>query len=147
MGISDRIETFIMELLKDEDEWVELGRNELASIFNCVPSQINYVIRTRFSPQHGYVVESRRGGGGFLRIKRVNTADEINYVIKLINEDIDFSDANALITYLYSMKKIKKETAEIMLAAVNDKSLSDAGINKNKVRAVILKNMLIAADT
>ena len=69
MGMSDRIEAFILELLKEDDEWLEIGRNELASVFNCVPSQINYVISTRFGPDRGYIVESRRGGGGYLRIK------------------------------------------------------------------------------
>ena len=65
MALSDKIESFIIELLKDEDaNWLEIGRNELAGIFNCVPSQINYVISTRFSPEKGYYVESRRGGGG-----------------------------------------------------------------------------------
>ena len=72
MGISDRIEAFICELTKADDGWVELGRNELAGIFNCVPSQINYVISTRFTPEKGYAVESRRGGGGFIKIRRVS---------------------------------------------------------------------------
>ena len=61
MGLSDRIEAFITELLKDEDDWLNLKRNELAEVFNCVPSQINYVISTRFNRDRGYVVESRRG--------------------------------------------------------------------------------------
>ncbi|MBQ7985636.1 MAG: CtsR family transcriptional regulator, partial [Clostridia bacterium] len=64
MGISDRIESFIIELMKDEAEYAEFGRNELAQIFGCVPSQINYVISTRFNPEKGYTVESQRGGGG-----------------------------------------------------------------------------------
>ena len=72
MGLSDKIEAFITELLKeDSSEWLELRRNELASIFGCAPSQINYVISTRFSPEHGYIVESRRGGGGYLKIKQL----------------------------------------------------------------------------
>ena len=66
MGISDKIESFILELLKEDDDWLEIGRNELASVFNCVPSQINYVISTRFNQDRGYIVESRRGGGGYL---------------------------------------------------------------------------------
>ena len=92
-GISDRIEGFIMELLKDEapDTWLELRRNELASVFGCVPSQINYVISTRFSPDHGYIVESRRGGGGYLRIKRVENGDSPIYsAIKAISGSIDY---------------------------------------------------------
>ena len=76
MGMSDKIDAFINELLKDDtDEWLELKRNELASIFGCVPSQINYVISTRFNPEHGYIVVSRRGGGGYLRIKQVKHED------------------------------------------------------------------------
>ena len=76
MGMSDRIESFILELLKDSDDWLEIGRNELASVFNCVPSQINYVISTRFNSDKGYIVESRRGGGGYLKIKRIVPNEE-----------------------------------------------------------------------
>ena len=63
MRMSDVIEEFIKELFNEEDEYVEIQRNELAEYFNCVPSQINYVISTRFNPSQGYYVESRRGGG------------------------------------------------------------------------------------
>ena len=62
LRITDEIENFIKELLNDEDEYIEIQRNELAEYFKCVPSQINYVISTRFTPSHGYYVESRRGG-------------------------------------------------------------------------------------
>ena len=68
MRISDLIEDFIKDMLKTEDE-LEIQRNELAEHFNCVPSQINYVISTRFKPSQGYYVESRRGGGGHITIK------------------------------------------------------------------------------
>ena len=64
MRISDVIEDFIKDLLNDQDEFVEIQRNELAEYFNCVPSQINYVIQTRFKPSQGYYVESKRGGRG-----------------------------------------------------------------------------------
>ena len=146
MGVSDKIETFIMELLKDEDDWVEIGRNELASIFHCVPSQINYVIRTRFSPQRGYEVESRRGGGGCLKIRRVGTEDELAHVISLVKDEIDFADAKALVTYLYSEEKLSKTSSMIILAALGDNSLCEAGGAKNKIRAKLLKNMLLAAS-
>lgn len=74
MGKSDKIEAFILELIKrEEDEWTKIQRNELAQIFNCVPSQINYVISTRFSPERGYMVETRRGGGGYVLIRRSNS--------------------------------------------------------------------------
>ena len=71
MRLSDSIEQFIKDLLKEESTEVELKRNELAEYFGCAPSQINYVLATRFSPDHGYLTESRRGGGGYIRIVRV----------------------------------------------------------------------------
>ena len=71
MRMSDIIEDFIKDLLKEEDE-LEIQRNELAEHFNCVPSQINYVIATRFKPSQGYYVESKRGGGGHIKIKKIN---------------------------------------------------------------------------
>ena len=71
MRISDLIEDFIKDMLKTENE-LEIQRNELAEHFNCVPSQINYVISTRFKPSQGYYVESRRGGGGHITIKKIH---------------------------------------------------------------------------
>ena len=141
MGISDRIEAFITELLKNESgEWLELGRNELAELFHCVPSQVNYVIRTRFSPERGYIVESRRGGGGCLKIKYAGSGgDEISQ----IGDSIDFPLANAIIHRLFENGSITKDNAEIMRAAVSDKSIPIGQPHKNIVRASILKNMLI----
>ena len=71
MRISDIIEDFIKDLLEESDDSVEIKRNELAEHFHCVPSQINYVISTRFKPSQGYYVESKRGGGGNIKIKKV----------------------------------------------------------------------------
>ena len=76
LGKSDKIEAFILELIKQEEaEWTKIQRNELAQIFGCVPSQINYVISTRFSPERGYMVETRRGGGGYVLIRRRNQSE------------------------------------------------------------------------
>ena len=71
MGITDMIASFIHDALEEADGVLELQRSDLAQRFNCVPSQINYVMSTRFSPERGYIVESRRGGGGYIRISRV----------------------------------------------------------------------------
>lgn len=87
MRLSDSIETFIKELLNDDQPEVELKRNELAEYFNCAPSQINYVLATRFSLASGYVIESRRGGGGCIRIVRV-VQDRGQRLMYLINEGI-----------------------------------------------------------
>ena len=87
MRLSDSIETFIKTLLAEDEPEVELKRNELAEYFGCAPSQINYVLATRFSPDHGYLIESRRGGGGYIRIVRIvqSGAQQLMY---LINERI-----------------------------------------------------------
>ena len=77
MRMSDMIEEFIKELFEEEESIIEIQRNDLAQQFNCVPSQINYVIETRFKPSQGYYVESRRGGGGYIKIKKVNI-----YIVK-----------------------------------------------------------------
>ena len=84
MGISDLIASFIRDSLEDADGVLELQRNDLAERFHCVPSQINYVMSTRFSPEHGYIVESRRGGGGYIRITRVQV-DRPTLLMSVIN--------------------------------------------------------------
>lgn len=144
MGISDRIEAFILELMKQEqDDWLKIQRNELAQIFGCVPSQINYVIATRFNPEKGYIVESRRGGGGWVKIKRINgNGEEIGTLH--IAADISERDACECISELLSESRIDPGTAKVMSAAVSDKALAEAG-NRGRVRASILKNMLEAA--
>lgn len=123
---------------------MEIGRNELASIFNCVPSQINYVISTRFSPERGYAVESRRGGGGCLKIRRINADETVGGVVLSVGNEIDFGDANAVLTYLCERGKITERDLSIMRSGISDKSLSNAGNAKNAVRAAILKNMIMS---
>jgi transcriptional regulator CtsR len=147
MGISDRIEAFITALLESEDnECVELKRNELAGIFNCVPSQINYVISTRFSPQRGYAVESKRGGGGYLRIRRISSTDDnpVYNVIQSIPDSLSASDADAYIKQLKKNNAIDEKLMTVMLAAVSDRSLTIAQPAKDILRANTLKNMLAA---
>lgn len=145
MGISDKIESFILELLKEENR-LEIGRNELAAIFNCVPSQINYVISTRFSEQRGYTVESKRGGGGYLRITRIIAPGEntVYSIVRNIGLEIDYSDAKAILEHIEQSGKIDERTKNIMLAGISDKSLSASNERKNEIRASSLKNMLLA---
>ena len=147
-GMSDRIESFIMELLKEEapDKWLELRRNELASVFGCVPSQINYVISTRFNPDHGYIVESRRGGGGYLRIKRIDIGNEnpIYTVIKSVSDSIDYPSAKRHIAELVRRGAVSAETAAAVSAAVSDAAISIGQPERDRLRASILKNALAA---
>lgn len=138
MAMSDKIEAFITELLKDDDsDWLELGRNELAGIFNCVPSQINYVISTRFGPDKGYLVESRRGGGGYIRIKRIYESPDIAEISKKIGEKISFEEAKNITKYLLDINKISEREKRII-----DSGLSDEILKEDKTRAGILKNIL-----
>ena len=149
MGVSDKIESFITELLKnEEDEWLELRRNELATFFNCVPSQINYVISTRFNPEHGFVVESRRGGGGCLRIRRIseNGGSPFSRVISEIGNSLSFPDAKAYLSYLVQVNVLDAKLAGVMLAGVSDNSLSLTQPDKDRVRASVMKNMLASAQ-
>ena len=89
MRMSDMIEEFIKELF-DDDDYIEIQRNDLAEHFNCVPSQINYVIATRFKPSQGYYVESKRGGGGHISIKKINTLNNFFIFYHLISFYIYF---------------------------------------------------------
>ena len=100
MRMSDIIEEFIKELFDDESQQIEIQRNELAEHFNCVPSQINYVISTRFKPSQGYYVESKRGGGGHITIKKVNNTKEdyIMHIINNIGDEITAGEVDILIS-------------------------------------------------
>ena len=141
MGISDKIEAFIMELMKDETDYAEFGRNELADIFGCVPSQINYVISTRFSPEKGYSVESRRGGGGYIKIKRVSLKD-VGDIISLIGKSCDMPTAKSAITYLYKDGTLSEQAARLLLAACSDNAITLPNPQRDVLRANILKNAL-----
>lgn len=145
MKISDIIADFINENLNQENE-VVLQRGELALMFNCAPSQINYVISTRFSPEMGYLVESRRGGGGFIRITRANlAATVIMHAVNSIGDSIDLQTASAIIENIASCGAISDDIAIILCAAISSQAL--AGIPQTarpQLRAGILKSTLAA---
>lgn len=145
MRLSDLIEQYIKELMAENEEFTEFGRNELAQYFNCVPSQINYVISTRFSPERGYYVESRRGGGGNIKIKRIDiTKDKyIMHVINSINDVISQQEADIIINNLVDYEIISKEIAKMMRVATNDKVLNLPIEYKDLTRTRIFKNMLV----
>ena len=148
MGMSDKIEAFINELLKDDtNEWLELKRNELAAVFGCVPSQINYVISTRFNPEHGYIVESKRGGGGYLRIKQLKHEDGlIMQTIKLTGDSIDERTAKAYLANLVRQGALDEKTASLIFSGISDASLNIQQPERDNIRANIFKSMLAAAS-
>lgn len=145
MRISDVIEEFIKDLMKDEDDFIEIQRNELAEHFNCVPSQINYVIATRFRPAQGYYVESRRGGGGHIRIKKIsnNKDDYFMHIITNIGEQITSNEVDILISNLLSYGMTNETEAKLLKVATSDNVLMVPQDIKDKLRANILKNMLL----
>jgi len=146
MGISDIIASFIDETLTETDGMAELQRVELANRFKCVPSQINYVISTRFSPEHGYIVESRRGGGGYIRIKRIVMDSDmlIMHTINTIGDSVDINTAAALITNLRQNNAITNNEASLIMSAISNNALRPlAPEARNIIRASILKQMLM----
>ena len=144
-NISDVIEQFILDQLQDYGE-LNLSRNELASFFNCAPSQINYVLSTRFTNPKGFIVESRRGGGGYIKLTRVDL-DKNDYLEKLIcdtiKDEIDLNLANQLVDGLLVRGIIDEREHNIIMSSISNKALSNPLKMENKLRANILKNILI----
>jgi transcriptional regulator of stress and heat shock response len=146
--LSDIIEAFLKELIDDMDGAIEIQRNELANKFNCVPSQINYVIDTRFSTERGYYVESRRGGGGHIRIKRVNmntTGNYLMHIVLSIGDTISQQSAEVFINNFVDYCVISEKEGLILKGGISDKALNGIILsNRDKIRADILKNMIMS---
>lgn len=146
MRLSELIANQIKLLLQEADGTTEIKRNEFAEKMGCVPSQINYVIESRFTPEQGYIVESRRGGGGYIRITRVkmDKNNMLMHVVNSIGSEIDAGTAYAFIRNLLDNMLINPDVAHIMGAAVSDKAYVNIPINlRDILRASLLKNMLI----
>ncbi len=148
MRLSDSIEQFIKELLNEESTEVELKRNELAEYFGCAPSQINYVLATRFSPDHGYLTESRRGGGGYIRIVRVVQAgsQRLMYLVNdRIGDSLGEEECLRLISQLKEQRMVTADEAALMASALSTRALSVPVPDtlKNAMRAKMMKSMLM----
>ena len=148
MRLSDSIESFIKTLLSAEEPEVELKRNELAEYFGCAPSQINYVLATRFSPDHGYIIESRRGGGGYIRIVRVvqSGAQRLMYLVnERIGDAIPEAEAVRLIHQLTEQGLVSPAEGEIMRAAISAQAMGIPipDVLKDALRARTLRTMLM----
>ncbi len=145
-SISDVIEQFILEQLTDGQ--INLSRNELANFFNCAPSQINYVITTRFTPSRGFDVESRRGGGGYIKISKLINSNKADYVYNLINnyinDEIDYNNSLLILENLFDNEIISESERNLIAVAISNKSLSNPIKMESKIRAKILTNLLIS---
>lgn len=144
--LSDLIEAFIKQAISDTNGSIEIQRNELANQFRCVPSQINYVIDTRFTTERGYYVESRRGGGGYIKIRRVNITRPGNYLMHIVTsmgDSISQQSAEVFIINFIDYDVISEREGLIMKAATSDKVLGNIPMpDRDLIRANILKNML-----
>lgn len=145
-NISDIIEEYLKEVLNvSKEKIVEIKRNEIAERFQCVPSQINYVINTRFTLEKGYIVESKRGGGGYIRIIKVEKedhADLINEMLYIVNDKISQSVAENIVVRLFEEKVLTKREARLMLSVLDRSVLSVKLPYRDELRSRLLKAML-----
>jgi len=147
MSLARRIEEYLKRLLSQK-EAVEIQRNELAEFFQCVPSQINYVLSTRFTPTQGYLVESRRGGGGYVRIVKISWEDSPHYILKNIYEVIDAEsgsdqwEAEGVIKRFYEEKLITRREFQLLKAIVSRETLAIDLPERDMIRGRIIKAVL-----
>lgn len=147
MRMSDLITKEIIRMLNESEEnTAEIQRNEFAGLIGCAPSQINYVLASRFTPEHGYIIESRRGGGGYIRIKRVvlNSSSAFMHIINSIGDSIDSMSTRIVIENCLEAGLISSEIARLMAAAVSNTVMQTVPpVLKDSLRANILKQMLL----
>lgn len=145
-NITDIIERYLKEILyAQEDKVIEIKRNEIADQFQCVPSQINYVINTRFTAEKGYLIESKRGGGGYIRIMRIEHQDQaelIDEIINMIDKTITQQAAEDILSRLLEKEVITEREAKIMNTAIDRRTLAFQLPLRDEVRAHLLKAML-----
>ena len=144
-SISDIIEKFIKNLMPDSNT-VQIQRHELANLFDCAPSQINYVLTTRFSREKGYEVQSKKGGGGYVKIEKISKLNQeqiLHILHKNIDKEITYIQGKVVVKWLLDKNLINNRESKIILCAIDDKSLNSpiCGLN-DIVRAKILKNMI-----
>lgn len=143
-NMSDIIESYLKEFLKHSEQ-LEIKRSDIAERFDCVPSQINYVINTRFTQEHGYKVVSKRGGGGYIRIVKIELVEQVDHIdqmITLIGDRINQRNAEIMIETLLNQQIISNREARLMTMMVQKNLLSPIHNDEQKVRAYFLKNML-----
>ena len=148
MRISDIITEQILKLLDESSEnKAEIQRNELANIIGCVPSQINYVLTSRFTPEQGYIIDSRRGGGGYIRITRVqmNRSSALMHIINSIGDSLDQETARVFIDNCLHNSLVSSEAANIMCSVISIVVMRQVPINlRDTIRAAVIKQMLLA---
>ncbi len=149
MRMSDLVAQYIIEMLDEQNGSAEIQRNELAGSLGCVPSQINYVITSRFTPEQGYIVESRRGGGGYIRISRVkmDRGTALMHIINSIGNSLDKATAEVMLNNMLQRNMIELGAAKLIAAALSDRTLAKVEQEKrDPVRADLFKNLLLTLN-
>lgn len=146
MRMSDLVAQYILRMLEESDGNAEIQRNELAGELGCVPSQINYVITSRFTPEQGYLVESRRGGGGYIRITRIkmNKSSAIMHLVNSIGEQLDAATASAMLSNLQQQQLLPENSVRLIAAALSGQACRSVPPEyRDRLRASLFKNMLL----
>lgn len=145
-NMSDIIEQYIKQLFEESNQdVVEIQRANIAQRFDCVPSQLNYVIKTRFTNEHGYEIESKRGGGGYIRITKIENKDAagyINHLLQLIGPSISQQQAYYIIDGLLDKGLINEREAKMIQAVTDRETLALDMVSRDIIRANILKRIL-----
>lgn len=149
MRMTDAIAAYILHMMDTQaEDTIEICRNELAGEIGCVPSQINYVLSSRFTPENGYVVESRRGGGGYIRVRRIAFRSEISmltHIVNSIGDSLVESAALTIVQNLVERELLQPQTARAMCMAVSDRSYRTVPVElRDRLRADVMKHMLTA---
>ena len=149
--LTEQITEIIEQMLKENGGELELQRNKLAVKVGCVPSQINYVLTSRFNSDRGYIVESRRGGGGYIKITKVSFDSKntfIAHIISVIGSGIDFTDSKALLHTLYEKKILSFSGMNCVLCMINDNTMSAVkdSVVRNALRAEMLKSFILTLN-
>ena len=147
MRMSDIIAQRILQLIDESEESIaEIGRNELAAVVGCAPSQINYVLSSRFTPEQGFIIESRRGGGGYIRVSRIklNRTSAIMHIINSIGTSLEPIEVRVIIENCSQMELISNDTARLISAAVSTSAMTSIPQQyRGYLRASIVKQMLL----
>ncbi len=129
----------------DADDFIELSRNDLAKFFSCVPSQINYVLNTRFTINRGFVVESQRGGSGYIKVSRLRDSDSnfLNNALKITTKPISQNEAGQLLDQMLSRGLITERERGLIKASISAKALNNPINIDNNLRGSILTQVII----
>lgn len=144
MNMSDMIEEFIKETLGDSER-LDISRNELANYFGVAPSQINYVLTTRFNYERGFTTESKRGGSGYVTIQRTDDSDSAwsREILSRLDSDIDHRSATYLVEEMLARGLIDSPQMAILMSSISPGALANPFRMENRFRAQILKRVLL----